>query len=430
MTLWSLLSSITKTLNSPNPNAPFSQFPSQFKQLWSHSSPNVTLSGSFSAPGRPSLFTSQFKEFSTSFLVTKIPKKFRKKRKKKDSPRSKLIQTQPNINPHFENILLHDTHFRFLKKTKEFLSKQPHHVLRLDDAGKLHQQLGFPRGRKVVKSLQRHPLIFDIYRHNDGKMWIGFTDLMEELLDEECRIMNEMESDRVNVVRKLLMMSKDKRIGLSKIYHNRGLFGIPEDFRDRLGKYEEYFKVVVEEDGKRVVELVNWDPTLAVSALEKEYMVDEDKVKKAFKFPIKHGKALDLDEGDERKLNLLYTLPLVSPYSDGSKLDLWTVEAEKFRVGLIHEFLSLMLEKRAYIHNIVEFKEEFCLTKHTYQMLLKQPRTFYLAGTEMNWSVFLKDAYGEDGVLLNKDPQVLFNEKLYRYADMKVLKPSSDVYET
>lgn len=261
-------------------------------------------------------------------------------------------------------------------------------------------------------------------------MWIGFTEFMEQLLDEECEIMNEMEFDRVNVVRKLLMMSKDKRIPLSKIYHNRGLFGIPEDFRDRIRKYEDYFKVVVEEDGKRVLELVKWDPTLAVSALEKEYMVDEDKVKKAFKFPIKHGKALDLDEGDERKLNLLYTLPLVSPYSDGSELDLWTVEAEKFRVGLIHEFLSLTLEKRAYIHNIVEFKEEFCLTKHTYQMLLKQPRTFYLAGTEMNWSVFLKDAYGEDGVLLNEDPQVLFDEKLYRYADMKVLKPSSDVYET
>lgn len=237
---------------------------------------------------------------------------------------------------------------------------------------------------------------------------------MEQLLEEESCIMNQMENDRVSVVRKLLMMSKDKRIHLSKIYHNRLLFGIPEDFRDRIGKYEDYFKVVVEEDGKRVVELVNWDPTLAVSALEKEYMVDEDKVKRAFKFPIKHGKALDLDEGDERKLNLLYTLPLVSPYSNGSELDLWTVEAEKFRVGLIHEFLSLTLEKRAYIHNLVEFKDEFCLTKHTYQMLLKQPGTFYLAGTEMNWCVFLKDGYGEDGVLLNKDPQVLFNEKLYR----------------
>ncbi|KAL0396971.1 UNVERIFIED_CONTAM: protein WHAT'S THIS FACTOR 1, chloroplastic [Sesamum calycinum] len=87
---------------------------------------------------------------------------------------------------------------------------------------------------------------------------------------------------------------------------------------------------------------------------------------------MKHGKALELDMEDERKLNILNTLPLVSPYSDGSKLDFRTSEAEKYRVGIIHEFLSLTLEKRAYIHNIVEFK---------------------------------------DVELIDKDPQVVFNEK-------------------
>ena len=79
----------------------------------------------------------------------------------------------------------------------------------------------------------------------------------------------------------------------------------------------------------------------------------------------------------------------------------------------------MTLEKRASIHHIVEFKEEFCLTKHTYHMLLRQPKTFYLAGTEMNWAVFLKDAYDENGVLIKKDPQVVFNEKLYKYAQLK-----------
>lgn len=258
-------------------------------------------------------------------------------------------------------------------------------------------------------------------------MWFGFTDLMDDLLHTERDLMNELEQQRVEVVRKLLMMSVNKRIPLSKIYHNRLLFGIPEDFRDRVAKYPDYFRTVVEDDGKRVLELVNWDNSLAVSALEKGFLVDEEKAKRAFKFPIKHGKALDLDIEDERKLNILNTLPLVSPYSDGSKLDLWTLEAEKYRVGIIHEFLSLTLEKRAYIHNIVEFKEEFSLTKHTYHMLLKQPRTFYLAGTEMNWCVFLKDAYGEDGELIHKDPQVVFNEKLYRYADLKELEALSGI---
>ncbi|XP_062094500.1 protein WHAT'S THIS FACTOR 1 homolog, chloroplastic [Humulus lupulus] len=362
-----------------------------------------------------SIFTSNF---STSFLITKTPQKF-KKRKKKESPRTTLVQTEPNRIPALEHIVERDAFFRFLIKSKEFLSKQPQHVLRLDDAGKLYRELGFPRGRKVARFIQRHPLIFETYRHDDGKIWLGFTDFMEELLEEERAIMDSMELDRVDKVRKLLMMSAEKKIPLSKIYHCRLLFGIPDDFRDRVAKYPNYFRVVVEDGGKRVLELVNWDPMLAVSALEKEFMLDEDKVKRAFKFAVKHGKDLDLDEDDTRKLNLLNTLPLVSPYSDGSKLDLWTLEAEKYRVGVLHEFLSLTLEKRASIHHVVEFKEEFSLTKHTYQMLLKQPRTFYLAGTEMNWVLFLKDAYDENGVLINKDPQVVFTEKLFKHAQMQ-----------
>uniref|UniRef100_A0A803ME81 PORR domain-containing protein n=2 Tax=Chenopodium quinoa TaxID=63459 RepID=A0A803ME81_CHEQI len=250
-------------------------------------------------------------------------------------------------------------------------------------------------------------------------MWLGFTEFMENLLQEEVKIMESMELERVKVVKKLLMMSKDKKMALSKIYHCRLIFGVPEDFRDWILKFSDDFRVVIGDDGSRMLELVKWDPALALSALEREFMVDEEKVKKAFKFPVKHGKELDLEDDDVRRLNLLNTLPLVSPYSDGWKHELSSLEAEKYRVGVIHEFLSLTLEKKASIHHIVEFKEEFSLTKHTYQMLKKQPRTFYLAGTEMNWVVFLKDGYDENGNLIQKDPQVVFNERLYRFAQMQ-----------
>ncbi|XWS21493.1 hypothetical protein CRYUN_Cryun30bG0059200 [Craigia yunnanensis] len=120
-----------------------------------------------------------------------------------------------------------------------------------------------------------------------------------------------------------------------------------------------------------------------------------------------------------KKLKLLNTLPLVSPFWGWWKLDFWSLEAEKYRVGIIHEFLNLTLEKRALIHHIAEFKEEFSLTRQTYEMLKRQPQTFYLAGTEMNWAVFLKDGYDENGNLIDKDPQVVFNEKLYKFAQMQ-----------
>lgn len=362
--------------------------------------------------------------YSTSFLITKTPDKFKKKRKKPESARTKSVQHDSTKIPNFESLVSRDAHFRFLIRSKEFISKQPERILRLDDAGKLYRELGFPRGRKVTRYIPKHPLIFQTYRHSDGKIWLGFTEFMEDLLDEEKGLMDLMELDRVNRVRKLLMMTKDKRILLSKIHHTRLLFGIPEDFRDRVAKYPDYFRVVTGKDGNRVLELVNWDTNLAVSEIERQFMVDEDKAKRVFKFPVKHGKELELGEKDTRKLNLLNTFPLVSPYSDGWKLDVWTLEAEKYRVGIVHEFLNLTLEKRASIHHIVEFKDEFSLTRQTYQMLKKQPTSFYLAGTEMNWTVFLKDGYNENGVLIGKDPQVVFNEKLYKYADMQQMDQS------
>jgi hypothetical protein len=45
----------------------------------------------------------------------------------------------------------------------------------------------------------------------------------------------------------------------------------------------------------------------------------------------------------------------------------------------------------------------------------------------MNWVVFLKDGYDQNGVLIQKDPQVLFNEKLYKYAQIQEMEPGSDV---
>lgn len=148
-------------------------------------------------------------------------------------------------------------------------------------------------------------------------------------------------------------------------------------------------------------------------------MVDEDKVRRVFKFLLKYGKELELEEKDMRKLNQLNILFLVSFYFDGWKLDVWILEVEKYCVGIVYEFLSLMLEKRVLIYYIVEFKDEFSLIRQIYQMFKKQFLIFYLVGIEMNWIVFLKDGYNGDVVLICKDLQVLFNEKLYKIVDMQ-----------
>ncbi|WVY89209.1 hypothetical protein V8G54_034723 [Vigna mungo] len=114
---------------------------------------------------------------------------------------------------------------------------------------------------------------------------------MEDFLAKEHSLMAAMEVNRVEKVRKLLMMSARNCIPFSKIHHHcRTLFDIPDDFYDRVAKYPDFFKIPVDSDNKRVLELVKWDPLLVVSALEREFIVDEDSSKRNFRFPVKYGK--------------------------------------------------------------------------------------------------------------------------------------------
>ncbi|KAJ3708935.1 hypothetical protein LUZ61_012640 [Rhynchospora tenuis] len=399
------LFSQTKTLFKPSSTPPIPTSPPP-----PNPNPNPSL------PISPSSAALSAAESILPFLSCKRRKKLRKKL---SSPRVAPIQRDPSYRDlHFlDAILDRDAAFRFLHRAKSYLSSLPSPCLPLSAAGTLYRELGFPRGRKVSKYADRHPLLFHLPRI-DSVPHLAFTPLMESLIAQEEAIFDTLEATRMTAIRKLLMIFVKHRVPLAKLHHCRALFGLPADFRDQVCKYPEFFRVVVDPDGRHVLQLETWDDNLAVSALEKEFMSDEVRARKLFRFQMPHRKALPLDEDERKQLDKVTTFPMISPYTDGSGLKPWTVEAEKYRVGLVHEFLSLTLEKRAWIHHIVEFKEELCLTRRTYDMLRKQPRAFYLAGTEMNWAVFLKHAYREDGSLIEKDPLVGFNEKLQKYACM------------
>ncbi|CAN6196290.1 unnamed protein product [Urochloa humidicola] len=321
---------------------------------------------------------------ATASLLPLLPCKRRKKLLKKlRSPRVAPIEPEAARRvPALDAVLDRDTAFRFLHRARSFLaSLPPPHRIPLSEAGKLHRELGFPRGRKVARSAARHPLLFHL-PVVDFVPHLALTPLMRSLLDEERRIHEELLPSRVRAVRKLLMLTARRRV-----------LGLPDDFRDRVRDFPDDFRVVIDPaDGRHVLELARWDPALAVSALERDFVVDERRVRRTFRFAVPHRRLMPLDAEDADRLDAATTFPLVSPYTNGALLKPWTSEAEKYRVGVVHEFLSLTVEKRAMIHHIVEFKEEFGLTRHMYESLQKQNHAFYLAGTEMNWALFLRDA--------------------------------------
>lgn len=85
----------------------------------------------------------------------------------------KKVQAETQRILAFENIVERDDYFRFLTKSKEWLAKEPEQVLHLDEAGKMYRELGFARGRKVTRYVERHPALFELYRHTTAKCGLG-----------------------------------------------------------------------------------------------------------------------------------------------------------------------------------------------------------------------------------------------------------------
>ncbi|KAJ1424994.1 Plant organelle RNA recognition domain [Sesbania bispinosa] len=153
-------------------------------------------------------------------------------------------------------------------------------------------------------------------------------------------------------------------------------FGFPDDYLIRIvPKYPDLFRIV-NESGRRssmVVELVNWNPEFAVSAVEA--------------LARKHG-----------------TKPCFSCLVEGSK------EMEKRNVGLVHELLSLTLWKKASIVKLGHFRREFLLPDRLNVLLLKHPGIFYVSNKYKIYTVLLREAY-VGSQLVDKDPLVVVKEK-------------------
>ncbi|GAU13618.1 hypothetical protein TSUD_347220 [Trifolium subterraneum] len=252
------------------------------------------------------------------------------------------------------------------------------------------------------------------------------TSEAERLYLEELRVRNEMEDIVVTKLRKLLMMSLEKRILLEKIAHLVTDFGLPSDFRDTIiHRYPEFFKVVETERGP-ALELTHWDPQLAVSAAE--LSVEDNRIREMEeqnliidrppKFNrVKLPKGLNLSKGEMRKIMQFRDIPYISPYSDFSMISSGTREKEKHACGVIHEILSLTVEKRTLVDNFTHFREEFRFSQQVRGMLIRHPDMFYISLKGVRDSVFLREAY-RDSQLVDKDRLLLIKEKLRSLVDI------------
>ncbi|CAL0311249.1 unnamed protein product [Lupinus luteus] len=320
----------------------------------------------------------------------------------------------------FDNVIQKDKKLKFVLKVRKILVSQPNRVMSLRSLGRFRKELGLDKQKRVIALLKSFPAVFQIVEEGAFSLKFKFTPEAERLYFDELRVRNGMEDLVVTKLRKLLMMSMEKRILLAKIAHLMTDFGLPQEFRDTIcHRYPQYFQVVATEQGP-ALELTHWDPELAVSAAElaaEENRIREieernliiDRVPKFNR--VKLPKGLHLSKGETRKIMQFTDIPYISPYSDFSALRPGTREKEKHACGVVHEILSLSLEKRMLINHFTHFREEFRFSQQIRGMFIRHPDMFYVSLKGERDSVFLREAY-RDSQLVDKDRLLLIKEKL------------------
>ncbi|PWA95969.1 Plant organelle RNA recognition domain-containing protein [Artemisia annua] len=337
--------------------------------------------------------SSQLCKKTTPFLGNDLNLKsggeFRKSTNIRVTPIQAIVKRRKELP--FDNVIQRDKKLKLVMKIRKILLSQPDRVMQLRDLGRRAFSLKFK-----------------------------LTAEAEKLYFEEMKVRNEMEDLLVVKIRKLLMMSLEKRILVEKIAHLKNDLGLPLEFRDTIcERYPQYFKVVRTERGP-ALELTHWDNELAVSFAELE---EEDKlareaekrdliIDRPMKFNrVRLPRGLQLTKGEMRRIAQFRDIPYISPYSDFSELRPGSAEKEKHACAVVHEILSLTVEKRTLVDHLTHFREEFRFSQQLRGMLIRHPDMFYVSLKGDRDSVFLRDAY-RDSQLVDKNRLLLIKEKL------------------
>lgn len=326
----------------------------------------------------------------------------------------------------FDNVIQRDKKLKLVLKIRKILVNQPDRVMSLRQLGRYRRELGLQKQRRFIALLKKFPAVFEIVEEGAFLLQFKLTPEAERLYLEELKLRNEMEDLLVVKLRKLLMMSVEKRILLEKVAHLRTDLGLPAEFRDTIcHRYPQYFRVVATERGP-ALELTHWDPELAVSAAElseeenrareleeKNLIIDRPPKFNRVKLP----KGLQLSKGEMRRICKFRDMPYISPYSDFTHLRSGTPEKEKHACGVVHEILSLTVEKRTLVDHLTHFREEFRFSQQVRGMLIRHPDMFYVSLKGDRDSVFLREAY-HNSYLKDKDRLLLIKEKFRSLVDV------------
>ncbi|MCD7461960.1 hypothetical protein HAX54_047464 [Datura stramonium] len=314
-------------------------------------------------------------------------------------------------------------------RLKSIIQSQKSQCLLLRD---LEKEVGFVHKWNFMGIIEKYPSIFRVTGGNRTPPMVMLTEKANKVALEEDEARVQMEPILVKNLRKLLMLSVDCMLPLETIQLIENDLGLPSDFRQSLiPKYPQFFSVK-DVNGRTSLQLENWDSFLAVTAREERLVregvltsKEQARVLKdgyysgPFAFQMRYPAGFRPNMNYLKEVQKWQKMEFPSPYLNARRFELADPKAQKRVVAVLHELLSLTVEKRLTSAQIDAFHSELrlparlllCLIKHHVIPMIKILAPVYLADLGYSFCIHF---YVEKGLNNESIIKIGKTEEMYR----------------
>ncbi|CAL4904417.1 unnamed protein product [Urochloa decumbens] len=330
----------------------------------------------------------------------------RRWKKPVDSARTRLeSRTRDHM---LDKLMVQLRNLKLALALREVISQQRNGYASLQLLSKWRHEVGL--NIEIGAFLKKYPHIFQIYVHPVKRNYCcKITQKMADLIAEEDAVIRENETDIVQRLKKLLMLSVNGTLNMHALWLVRKELGLPDDYRSSMLPKHQHDLYLESPD---TLSLVSRNDELAVAKIEewrkKEYTekwLAESETRYAF--PINFPTGFKIEKGFREKLKNWQRLPYTKPYEKNDSHPIHNVERlEKRIVGILHELLSLTVEKIIPLERLSHFRRVFGMEVNLRELLLKYPGIFYISTKGSAQTVILRESYTK-GCLI--EPNHVYN---------------------
>ncbi|EYU33769.1 hypothetical protein MIMGU_mgv1a019812mg [Erythranthe guttata] len=311
----------------------------------------------------------------------------------------------------------------------------------------LEKEVGFVQKWNYMAVIEKYHPIFRVVGGEGSRSppAVTLSEKAKKIASLESEALVQMEPVLVRNLKKLLMLSVDCRLPLETIQSIATELGLPSDFKNSLIlKYPQFFRLD-EFNGRVYLHLENWDSSLAVTAREEMLPPISDaqlkrgkKISKdgnfsgPFAFRLKYPIGFRPNVSYLEEVQRWQKMEFPSPYLNARRFEAAAdPKARKRAVAVLHELLSLTMEKRLTSAQIDAFHSEYRLPARLLLCLIKHQGIFYITNKGVFSTVILKEAY-DGSNLIDKCPLIKFRDNFLalmgRNESSSGISPSTSEY--